>query len=61
MKVAINKKVLLYLVTMVMTYMIISLIIKGSFSNIEWDVILVMCSVSFVTLIIMGGIKEKNK
>ena len=55
------RRIMIYLATMIITYLIINLIFKGSFSNIEWDVIVVMCSVSFITLLILSDKEERNK
>lgn len=46
---------------MVITYTFVSLIIKGSFSNIHWDMLLVIFLTSFITLIVISDKEEKNK
>jgi len=61
MKVSTKKsleRILINLAVMTITFLIVNLIIRDSFSDIEWDVLFVMCLVAFITSLMMMRYKE---
>lgn len=52
-------KIVVNLVIMVITFIVTSFIIKGSFTKIEWDILLILCSTFFIVSMILSDKKKK--